>query len=325
MSKLKFKLIILAVAFVIGLVALQTVAYASNENIQILKKDAENYIIYVKDNESTNFEFAFSNDKDADKTSLSYLSAETDSEDSNANKIAYVNSATISLFDNTTYMWVKDAEEYILEGIEVDLSKAIKDTDLQFASTITKIIEADSTKTSTTEKEEDGKKIITTVGEVVLKDENGSYSYITIKLPNSDDYNNFMKLATKISKLNSDTDMYTQIELYSEFFNLFTSLKPNDDAGWLEVDKNIIYQPDDAEDGDEYIVWIKDNETEDIDVQFLTSTKKFSEEKVKEAITTKLPVTYDNNTLLIIFAIVIVLIIAVSIRIKILSKKEANK
>lgn len=325
MSKPKIKFIILTLAFILMLVALQTVVFASNENIQILQKDAQNYIIYVKDNESTDFEFAFSNDKDADKTSLSYLSAETDSEDSNANKIAYVNSATISLFDNTTYMWVKDGEDFILEGIEVDLSKSIKDTDLQYASTITKIIDADATKTSTTEKEEDGKKITTTVGEVVLKDENGSYSYITIKLPNSEDYNNFMKLATKISKLNSDTDMYTQIEIYSKFLNLFESLKPDAEAGWTDVEGNIIYQPEDSEDGDEYIVWIKDNETGDIDVQFLTSTKKFSEEKVKEAITTKLPVTYDNNTLLFVFAIVIVLIIGVSIRIKVLSKKEINK
>ena len=131
-----------------------------------------------------------------------------------------------------------------------------------------------------------------------------------------------MKLATKISKLDSDTDMYTRIELYSEFFDLFNNLKPNSDDVWSTVNKNVIYQPDDAEDGDEYVIWIMDNNSGDIDVQFLTSTKKFSEEKVKDLITTKLPVTYDNNILLVIFAIVIVLIIVVCIRIKFLNKKE---
>lgn len=318
MSKQKFKLIILALAFILALVILQSVVYASNENIQIVKNDKGEYMIYVKDNETTDFEFAFSKNQSEDKTLLSFKQCESDSQ----TKIAYVDNDSISLFeDNTpTYMWVKNGDNYVLNGIEVDLSKAIKDSDLQYAATITKIIEADTTKTSTTEKTEDGKKITTTVGEIVLKDEQGNYSYITIKLPNSEEYNNFMKLATKISKLNSKTDMYTQIETYSEFLNLFNSLKPDSEAGWTNVDKNIIYQPEDAEAKDEYVVWIKDNKTDDIDVQFLTSTK--TEEKVKELITTKLPVTYDNNILLIVFAIVIVAIILVCIRIKFLNKKE---
>ena len=64
-----------------------------------------------------------------------------------------------------------------------------------------------TTKTSTTEKEEDGKKITLTVGEVILKNEEGSYSYIIVKLPNSEKYNNLMKLATKISKFNSETNV----------------------------------------------------------------------------------------------------------------------
>ena len=317
----KIKLLVIGLLFILGIFLLTTVVNAANENIQIVKNNKGEYMIYVKDNEGTNFEFAFSKNQNEDKASLSFKQAETDSQI----KIAYVDSDSISLFeDNTpTYMWVKDGDNYILNGIEVDLSKAITDTNLQYAATITKIIGADSTKTSTTEKTEDGKKITTTVGEIVLENENGDYSYITIKLPNSEDYNNFMKLATKVSKLNSNTDMYTQIETYSEILNLFNSLKPDSEAGWLKADKNIIYQPEDAEDGEEYVVWIKDNNTDDIDVQFLTSTKKFSEEKIKETITTKLPVTYDNNTLLIVFAIVVVAIILVCVRIKYLNKKES--
>ena len=318
MSNFKIKLIILTIAFILGLILLQTVAYASNENIQILEKDANNYLIYIKDNEATDFKFAFSNDKNADKQTLNFRSAGTDSKESNANKVAYIDSET----QDSKFLWVREGDNYILEGVEIDLSKAIKDTDLQTAASITKTIEADATKTATTEKEDNGKKVTVTVGEVVLKDENGNYSYIIIKLPSSDEYNNLMKLATKISKFNSKTDMYTQIEAYSEFLKLFNSLKPNAEAGWIKADKNIIYQPEDAEENDEYVVWIKDNKTEDIDVQFLTSTKQYSEEKIKEKITTALPVTYDNNILLLVFAILIVLIIAVSIRIKYLNKKE---
>lgn len=311
------KLAILILAFILSIIGLQTVVNASNENIQILQNNTE-YLIYIKGNTDKTFKFGFSNDKSTEPE-LNKIS-ETDSESGEI--IAYVDNTTISMFDNTTYMWAKlDDGDYLLKGVEVDLAKSAKSEDLQNATKITKIIEADATKTSTTEKEEDGKKITTTVGEIVLK-EDGNYSYIAIKLPNSVEYNNLMKLATKISKLNQETDMYVQIQTYSEFLNLFNSLKPNSEAGWIDVEKNIIYQPEDAEDGDEYVIWIKDNKTEDIDVQFLTSTKKYSEEKVKEIITTKLPVTYDNNVLLIVFAILVVLIVLVAIRIKYLSKKE---
>ena len=318
-SKLNHFLFITIIA--LCMLGLSKAVYATNENLKIVKDGSENYMIYIKDNDYTDFEFAFSNDKSADKTSLSYIPSAKDSSGMDAKRIAFIDSKT----ENKEYLWARNGENYILEAVQIDLADSIEKSNIEKATKITKIIEADSTKTSTTEKTEDGKKITVTVGEVVLEDENGNYSYIIIPLPNSEEYNNFMKLATKISKLSSDTDMYTKIEIYSDFFNLFESLKPNAEAGWTKIDKNIIYQPDDAEDGDEYIVWIKDNETNDIDVQFLTSTKKYSEEKIKEAITTKLPVTYEDNTLLFIFAIVVVLIIAVSIRIKVLNKKGTDK
>ena len=148
MTNLKSKLIILAIIFMLGLVAMQTSIFAANESIQILEKNTGDYIIYVKDNLNTDFEFAFSNDKLADKTALSYYTAETDS---NGNKIAFVNSATISLFSAPTYMWVKTEADYVLEGIEIDLSKAINENDLQIAANLTKTIKVDTTQTNTTE------------------------------------------------------------------------------------------------------------------------------------------------------------------------------
>ena len=321
MHKQKVKLLLFTTIITLSILMLPKMVYAKNEDIKIVKDNSENYMIYIKGNEHTDFEFAFSNDKSVDKTSLSYIPAAKDSSKQDANRIAFINNRT----ENANYLWVRNGEKYILEGVNIDLSDAIDKSDIEKGTRITKIIEADSTKTSTTEKIENEIKITTTVGNVALKNENGNYSYIIIKLPNSEEYNEFMKIATKISKLNSNTDMYTQIDLYSRFFRLFESLKPNETAGWVKADKNIIYQPEDSQNGDEYIVWIKDNETNDTDVQFLTSTKKISEEKIKEALTTKLPVTYDNNILLIVFGIVIVLIIAVSIRIIFLNKKEESK
>lgn len=320
MTNLKSKLIIIAIIFMLGLVAMQTSIFASNENIQILEKNTGDYIIYVKDNLNTDFEFAFSNDKLADKTALSYYAAQ---EDTNGNKIALVNSATISLFTSPTYMWARVGTDYILEGIEVDLSKAINENNLQIAANLTKTIKVDTTKTNTIEETIDGKKVTTTTGKVVFTEE-GIYSYILIEETGSEDYSKLADLATRISKFNSETDMYTRIQVYSEFFNKFKSLAPNQASEWTKVENNEILQPVDSEDGEKYILWIKEENstTEKLDIQFLTSYKEYSEEKIVETITTKLPVTYDNNILLIVLAILVVAIIVVCIRIKMLNKRE---
>ena len=79
MTNLKSKLIVLAIVFILGIIAIQMSVNASNENIQILEKTTGDYIIYIKDNLDTDFEFAFSNDASADKNALTYYSAETDS------------------------------------------------------------------------------------------------------------------------------------------------------------------------------------------------------------------------------------------------------
>lgn len=318
MTNLKSKLIILAIIFMLGIIVIQTSIFASNENVQILEKNTGDYIIYVKDNLNTEFEFAFSNDVSADKNVLTYYSAETDS---NGNKIAFVNSATISLFSNPTYMWARVGTEYVLEGIEIDLAKAINENDLQIAANLTKTIKVDTTKTNTTEETIDGKKITTTVGKVVLT-EQGDYSYILIK--ETEEYAKLADLATRISKFNSETDMYTKVQVYSEFFNKAKELLPSNTAEWIKVENNEILQPENSENGEEYILWIKQDgaTAEKLDIQFLTSYKEYSEEKIIETITTKLPVTYDNNILLIVLAVLILAIIVVCIRIKMLNKKE---
>ena len=58
----------------------------------------------------------------------------------------------------------------------------------------------------------------------------------------------------------------------------------------------------------------------ELDVQFMTS--KYEEEKVTEKITTKLPVTYDDNRLLIVLAVLVIATIVVSVRISSLKKEE---
>lgn len=326
MIKLKTKLIILAMVFTLALITMQLSIYAANENIEIVQKNNNDYLIYVKDNLNSDFKFAFSNNKNEDKALLTFKKAETDSTEE-ANKIAFINSTTINLFANPTYMWVKDNNEnYIIDGIQIDLKEAINAKKISDISNITKEIPVDTKQTNTTETEVDGKKITTTVGKVVLPKTQGNYEYIIVKLPYTPEYEKLMKLATRISNFNSETDMYTQIGIYKDFNKLIEELRPNSDSNWTKIENNEIEQPRDAEDGTQYVLWINENNGNysKQDVQFLTSTKEVSEEKITEKITTKLPVTYDNNILLIALTILVIVAIIVGIRIKTLSKKEKH-
>ena len=92
---------------------------------------------------------------------------------------------------------------------------------------------------------------------------------------------------------------------------------------WKNIENNTIKQPNDAQTGDQYILWL--TAENDNDVHFLTSYRNYDEEIVEKEIKTVLPYTYDNNTLLVVLGIVIIAIIAVSVRIAILKKKEMSK
>ena len=329
MKRLNSKLLVLTIVFLLGIVAFQLSVHATNENIEIVQTTDDNYLIYIKDNLNTDFEFAFSNEKDADKEALDYKYAETDSEEENSNKIAFVNNTTKELFDKPTYMWAKNSEgNYIVEGIEISLEDSIHVYDLEHSAQITKIIPVDATKTNTTQKEVDGKKITTTVGKVILPETENDYSYILIKLPNSSDYDNLTNLATRISKFNSETNTYTKINVYKQFINTIEKLQPNSNSNWIKIEGNEISQPEDTADGEQYILWLKETKGNNIvkqDIQFLTSHREESEEKIKETITTKLPITYDNNTLLIVLIVLIVVAIIVFIRIKMLNKNKKEE
>ncbi|MGN1298967.1 MAG: hypothetical protein ACI4UE_03185 [Candidatus Scatovivens sp.] len=325
MANLKNKLIVLIIVFILGIVALQVSAYATNENIEIIKKSNEDYLIYIKDNLNKDFEFAFSNDKEGKDLNFDKKAGlDSDPKSANANKIAYVNSLTIGLFNKPTYMWAKDENGYIIEGVEIDLNKAISATSLEEMSNITKTIPVNLEQTNTTEEEVDGKKIITTVGKVVLENTDGKYQYVLVKLPNSEEYDELLSLLTRISKFNDETDMYTKISVFNKFNSLYESLKPTSESDWTDVVNNEILQPSDSKNGEQYVLWLKEENKSNtkIDIQLLTCNREESEEKIVEKITTKLPVTYDNNVLLVVLAVLIIAIIVVSLRIRSLNKKE---
>lgn len=307
MQNLKIKIIFLVGIFSLILL-LGLPVNAANENLQLVKQSETDYLIYINEHLEESFEFAFSEDETEPAT---FYEAATD-EAEGGNYIAYINQYTTG-----KYMWAKNTEgTYFAEGVELDLSKAIPENELKAIQNVTKKIAVDTAQVQVEEKEINGNTVTVTTGKVVFENE-GEYEY-QIKELDTDEYKNLMDLAERISKINSETDMYTKLGLYTEFNTLYNKLLSELTDAWTTVENQEILQPEDTENGDKYVLWIKDGNT--IDAQFLTS--KYVEEKVVEKITTKLPVTYDNNTLLIVLAVLVLAIVVVSIRIKSLKKED---
>lgn len=313
-SKLKLMLAVLLFVFV---TILSTSVLATNENVQILEKSDSEYMIYLSGHLNTSFEFAFSNDKNADKEALNYKNAATDTASENTNYIAYVDSnLKQTYFEKTTYLWARNLNgEYFAEAIEIDLNNSTCDKDVELANNITKIIKVDTTNTVTTTEVINDVKTTKTVGKVDVLEEGNTY-YQLVKLPSSEDYNEFMKVAEQIANSKVENNMYSELEVASKFANLYEKLVPKtEDNNWIKVENNIILQPEEAKNSEQYILWLKNETSEGIklDAQFLTCFEDYKPEVISEKVVTKLPVTADDPTLFIILAILAVAFVIVGI------------
>lgn len=327
MKNLKSKLMLITLVFLISIV-ISTSIFASNEQIQILQKSEKEYMIYLSGHLDESFEFAFSNDKNIDKQKLNFKAAAKDTEGTDTNYIAYINEELYTeFFDNTTYLWARTAKgEYFAEAIEIDLKNVIQEDEIELANNITKIIKVDTKNSVTTQEMQNDVKVTKTVGKVDILEE-GTIYYQLVKLPSTENYNQFMKIAEKIANSKVENNMYARLEITSEFASLYEKLVPDiKDNNWVKVENNVILQPEDATQGEQYILWLKSENNNEIkiDAQFLTCFEDYKPEVISEKISTKLPVTYDSPVLFIILGILIVaLIIVFVLRAK--TNKEQSK
>ena len=317
-----------------------------NEEIEIIRTDNE-YLVYVLANVHNKFQFAFANESTVEISTLNFINSITDSE---GNNIAYVDSALEEQYftdadsenGKNVYMWIKQGEQ-VSEPILVDLSSVITQDVVDFVSGT--IVDGNRVNGITTripiiigqeEKEpvtEGNTTVTTTVGYLQIQPQDGyTYEYQLIELPNTN-YTRFVELAEEISKFTESNNSYENISKINEFYNLYNSLVPESSSeDWKEVINNRVEQPENARNGDKYIVWIKainSNGDEIVDVQIMTSVRKESEKTITETLTeevtttTKLPVTFDSNIILIIvLGVIIVAIIVLLIVKKKLSKNK---
>lgn len=317
MKTSKLKILLMIVIIGILTVGMPIIAYGTNENAVVVKQSESEYIIYLKGYLDKEFKFAFSDNKEASEETLTYTNSAKDTADGE-NNIAYCNTELAA----KKYMFVKtDAKTEIFE---IDVNDNITKAELENLNTISKNIPIKLEQEQiVNEVNENGTKVTETVGVAKLADNRTDGKYQLIARKKNTDTENFFALAELLEK-KQFTDKYTEIKASKEFVDLKEKLQGNlSSEEWKNIENNTIKQPNDAQTGDQYILWLKAEN--DNDVHFLTSYRNYDEEIVEKEIKTVLPYTYDNNTLLVVLGIVIIAIIAVSVRIAILKKKEMSK
>lgn len=332
MKKIQLKLVLFIIAIFSILFLFQIQVLATNEEIQIVKTNGEDYVIYIKDLQDSLFEFAITQNSNIEEIDRNYLKSV---KDDNGNQVAFISNEKNKELDGTKrYLFVKKDGNQIIDGIELDLDNAflqnsIKDVELTSKKIQTQLV------TNIIEKDENinGVNLKTMVGGLkIIANENSQYYYSTIKLP-SDRYSDLKELADQINMNYEKMDMYSKIELAKEFYGLYQLLAGEQD--WKPVSDYTIIQPSDAQKGDQYIVYIKEidkDKGEVVDVKFMTSYREDEEEKipgktenriVKE--TTKLPITGDSMILFVVLFAGIIVSGIVFVRIRKLQKQEDGK
>ena len=302
---------------------------ATDEKLAVVNTSG-NYLIYIDGllNDEDGFEFALSNSKD--EKNLVYESSATDNA---GNSVAYYD-ATNQKFEGVdiskpVYVYVNGKKD--MQGLEVNLTESITQEELDNIEKITKTIPVTTDESVEYSEDVDGLKVTTIVGSVRIEQDennkNAKYSYQMVRLPANDErYNALWDLLTEFNKDYNDMSVNEKINLSTEFSKLYTELINS--AEWTEVkDKDLrIEQPEDAETGTQYILFLKEEADGNVtyDAQFLTSAQEpfenyenvIKEEKVVVKRTSKLPITGDSIALFIALAVIIVAIILVRRKMK---------
>lgn len=299
---------------------------ATNDGLTILRKNDTEYIIYLNANLDKEYEYAFTNNKGDNKESLDYIRAEKESAENKY--VMYISGAKYDNYfkgNTAVYVYARDLDgNYLADGISIDLNDSIPYSAVDLANNVTKRIAVDTTQKTVTQKTENEIKYTQINGRVDITDDKDSkYSYYLVKLPSTDDYNRFMSLAEEINKLQANSGLYDNIRMCKEFYDLYNQLMPSEN--WAEVTDMKIEQPADSKTGEQYVLWIKNDTKNIVDVQFLTCFQDENKEFVKEEnivkTTSKLPITYDSVILFVILGVALVLLVMVIVA----KKKNASK
>ena len=330
MKNFKAKLTGAIVLFMIIMLVPMIVLAVTNENVQIISNTDEQgnkeYIVYIQELMQTNFASAVSNSASTPEQDLTFVTAR----DGEGNYVAQIDANAVT--GETTYLYVKYDGQESTEVLELDLSNALDKTNMEYVENTTKRIGTETVSDLVEIDEEiDGVQTTLTVGGLKITDtDNATYQYQLMKVNEGTSYSRLVELANELNSENYDQkDMYSKIQLTSEFYTLYNQLIER--ATWEAVVNNEIRQPSDAVDGDQYVVLIRktaEDGTVTTDAKLMVSqiTPYEEREDVEETRTVqetaRLPITGDSIVLFVALAVVVIALIIVFVRMKKLNKKE---
>lgn len=332
MKKFKAKLTGAIVLFIMLMLVPMIVLAVTNENVQIISKTTDEqgkeYIVYIQELMQTNFASAVSNSENTPEQDLNFVTAQ----DGEGNYVAQFDANAVT--GETTYLYVKynQENEEKTDVLQLDLSKALDKTDMEYVENTTKRIETETVKDLVEINEEiNGVQTTLTVGGLRITDtDNATYEYQLMKVNEGTSYSRLVELVDELNSENyNQKDMYSKIQLTSEFYTLYNQLIER--ATWEAVSNNEIRQPSDAVEGDQYVVLIRktaEDGTVTTDAKLMLSqiTPYETREDVQETRvvqeTAKLPITGDSIVLFVALAMIVIALIIVFVRMKKLNKKE---
>lgn len=291
----------------------------------IVKANEEKCIVYIQELEKTKFEYAIFSDSNEQESDLEYFSSALDGDE---NQVAVIEKNNFD-FENNKKAYLKIREDNQTNTIEIDFNKEISKLDIEKAQSTTKRINTEIVKDIVEEddNDENGVHKILKLGGLQINEDESSKYYYDIKKVNDDEF----KLMDQVKKINSEyenVDMYNKLVMIKDFNNLYEKLINN--ANWKDVENNLIKQPKDATENTEYIIAIKKVEdgNEIADVKFLTSIEDINEafktEKTYSSEAVKLPITGENFILIIAFALAVISLIFVFIKLRKNNGKKEN-
>lgn len=331
MKSFKAKLTGAIVLFIMIMLVPMIVLAVTNENVQIISNTDEQgnteYIVYIQELMQTNFASAVSNSASTPEQDLDFVTAR----DGEGNYVAQIDANAVT--GDTTYLYVKYDGQESTEVLEIDLSNALDKTDMEYVENTTKRIDTETVeKLEEINEEIDGVQTTLTVGGLRITDtDNATYEYQLTKVTDNTPYSRLVELADELNSENYDQkDMYSKIQLTSEFYTLYNQLMEG--ATWTAVTDNEIRQPSDAIEGDQYVVLIRKTAEDGAittDAKLMVSQINPYEEVEPERQetrtvqeTAKLPITGDSIILFVALAMIVIALIIVFARMKKLNKKE---
>lgn len=327
MKSLKAKLVaLLIVMLLLTMLAPFSRVLAVNEGIQLIQTTNGNIVVYVDGLEKEAFDYALSSEADATQMDLNYINSVQDDED---NQVALITPENLA-----EYLYIR-REDGTVTTIQLNTANIFTQEKMNEVENTTKRISTEEVENLSSRQEViDGITYTYTVGGLkITDDQNATYSYVMVKLPDNNGYSELQNLADELNSNYGSKTMYLKIEFANRFSNQYNTLinEANTENSWKAVENMQIVQPEDYTESEKYVVLLKkvaEDGTTTYDAKFMTTYNEQKEEvipastqEIETQETSKLPITGDSIVLFVLLAALVIIAIVVFIRMKKLNKK----